>query len=129
MMTNTSMSVFNKYTDPFTKNIVYKKHIIENVFWDDSKGVNLNHGYDEADEVNVYIPKDKNDMSKYVKPKQYNGNGWTLKNGDFIIKGEVAESEVSGIKDLSNYEAFTITMVDDKDFGSENMHHFEIRGK
>lgn len=129
MMTNTSMSVFNKYTAPFTKNIVYKKHIIENVFWDDSKGVNLNHGYDEADEVNVYIPKDKNDMSEYVKPKQYNGNGWTLKNGDFIIKGEVAESEVSGIKDLSSYEAFTITMVDDKDFGSENMHHFEIRGK
>ena len=32
MTTNTSMSVFNKYTDPFTKNIVYKKHIIDNVF-------------------------------------------------------------------------------------------------
>ncbi len=129
MMTNTNMCVFNKHTDSFTKNIVYKKHIIDNVFWDDSKGVNLNHGYDEADNVNVYIPKDKNDMSEYVKPKQYNGIGWTLKNGDFIIKGLVAENEVSGIKDLSAYEVFTITMVDDKDFGSENMHHFEIRGK
>ncbi len=129
MMTNTSMSVFNKYTNSFTKDITYKRHIIDHVFWDDSKGVNLNQGYDEADEVNVYIPKDKNDMSEYVKPKQYTGNGWTLQNGDFIIKGEVAESEVSGIKDLSNYEAFIITMVDDKDFGSNNMHHFEIRGK
>lgn len=129
MMTNTSMSVFNKYTDTFTKDIIYKKHIIENVFWDDSKGVNLNHGYDEADEVNIYIPKNKNDMSEYVKPKQYNGIGWTLKNGDFIIKGVVAENEVSGIKDLSSYETFTITMVDDKDFGSKNMQHFEIRGK
>ena len=129
MMTNTSMSVFNKYTDTFTKEIIYKKHLIENVFWDDSKGVNLNHGYDEADNVNVYIPKNKNDMSKYVKPKQYNGIGWTLKNGDFIIKGVTIENEVSGIKDLSSYEVFTITMVDDKDFGSENMHHFEIRGK
>lgn len=129
MTTNTSISVFNKHTDSFTKDIVYKKHVIDNVFWDDSKGVNLNHGYDEADEVNVYIPKDKNDMSGYVEPKQYVGNGWTLQNGDFIIKGEVAESEVSGIKDLSNYEAFIITMVDDKDFGSNNMHHFEIRGK
>ena len=129
MMTNTNMCVFNKHTDSFTKNIVYKKHIIDNVFWDDSKGVNLSRGYDEADNVNVYIPKNKNDMSEYVKPKQYNGIGWTLKNGDFIIKGLVTETQVSGIKDLSNYEVFTITMVDDKDFGSENMHHFEIRGK
>ena len=129
MMTNTSMSVFNKHTDSFTKDIVYKKHIIENVLWYDSKGVNLNHGYDEADEVNVYIPKDKNDMSEYVKPKQYTGTGWTLQNGDFIVKGLTTENEISGIKDLSSYEAFTITMVDDKDFGSKNMHHFEIRGK
>ena len=68
-------------------------------------------------------------MSGYVEPKQYSGNGWTLQNGDFIVKGLTAENEISGIKDLSSYEAFTITMVDDKDFGSENMHHFEIRGK
>ena len=128
MITNTSMSIFNKYTEPFTKSVVFKKHIIENVFWDDSKGVNLDHGYDKADAVNAYIPKDKNDMSEYVNAKQYNGNGWTLNNGDFIIKGEVAENEVSGIKELSAYEVFTITMVDDKDFGSSNMHHFEIRG-
>ena len=129
MMTNTEMSVFNKYTDSFTKDIVYKKHVINKAFWDDSKGVNLNRGYDNADEVNVFIPKEQNDMSEYVKPKHYNGIGWTLKEGDFIIKGLVTENEVSGIKDLSNYEAFVITMVDDKDFGTEDMHHFEIRGK
>ena len=128
MMTNTKMSVFNKYAEPFTRNIVFKKHLIDNVFWDDSKGVNLDHGYDKADAVNVYIPKDKNDISEYVKPKQYNGNGWTLNNGDFIIKGDVAENEVSGIKELNAHEVFTITMVDDKDFGSSNMQHFEIRG-
>lgn len=129
MMTNTKMSVFNKYQPAFEKNnVVFKKHVIENVFWDDSNGVNLDHGYDKADKVNVYIPKDKNDLSDYANPKQYNGSNWTLNNGDFIIKGEVAENEVSGIKDLKDYEVFTITMVDDKDFGSPNMQHFEIRG-
>lgn len=128
MMTNTKMSVFNKYTEPFTKEVTFKKHVIDDVFWDDSKGVNLNKGYDNADAVNIYIPKDKNDMSEYVNAKKYNGNGWTLNNGDFIIKGEVAEDEVSGIKELITYEVFTITMVDDKDFGSSNMQHFEIRG-
>lgn len=129
MITNTNMSVFNKHTDSFTKQVTYKRHIIDHVFWDNSKGVNLNRGYDNDDKVNVYIPKDENDMSEYVEPKQYNGNGWTLKNGDFIIRGLVAEEQVSGIKDLSAYETFVITMVDDKDFGSENMHHFEIKGK
>lgn len=115
MMTNSKMSVFNRYTDPFTKKVTFKKHIIDKVFWDNA--------------VNVYIPKDVNDLSNYVPPKSYNGSNWTLNNGDLMIKGEATESEVNGVKDLSAYEVFAITMVDDKDFGSSNMHHFEIRGK
>lgn len=130
MKVNTGMSVFNKFTDSKTKDVKFIKHYIRNVFWDDSKGVNLNHGYDNADKVNIYIPKTQNDLSEYKEPKEYakNGLGWTLANGDFIIKGQVEEKEVSGIKELSNYETFTITLVDDKDFGSKNMQHFEIRG-
>ncbi len=129
MMTNTGMSVFNKFTDN-NKNVRFKKHYIENVFWDDSQGINRNTGSEKEDKVNVYIPKNKNDLSKYKKPKEYakTGTGWTLENDDLIIKGKVEETEVKGIKELSKYEVFTITLVDDKDFGSPNMHHFEIRG-
>lgn len=129
MMTNTKMTVFNKYTEPFTKDVSFKKYEIENVFWDDSLGINLNMGYDNADNVNVYIPFDTNDMSSYVEPKKYNGNGWTLQKGDFIIKGSVAENEVSGIKELKQYEVFELTVIDKKDFGSDNMQHFELRGR
>ena len=132
MTTNTSMCVFNKCTDDIARSVIFKKHLIDNVFWDDSKGVNLNLGYDKADDVNVFIPKDSNDMSKYVNPKQYNGsNGWTLKEGDFIVRGNVTEKQVSKLSELSSkYDnVFTITLVDDKDFGSSNMQHFEIRGK
>ena len=131
MTTNTKMCVFNKYTDE-NKNVIFKKHIIEHVFWDDSKAVNLNRGYDNADDVNVFIPKSQNDMSGYVEPKQYEGlNKWTLQIGDFIVKGEVEEKEVSSIKELtSKYDnVFTISLIDDKDFGSSSLHHFEIRGK
>lgn len=132
MTTNTCMSVFNKYTDS-EKNVIFKKHEIENVFWDDSKGVNLNKGYENADDVNVYIPKDKNDMSGYTESKFYIGlnDTWTLRNGDFIVKGQTFENQVSSIKELKEKynDVFTITLVDDKDFGSKNMHHFEIRGK
>lgn len=131
MKTNTNMCVFNKFTDE-NKNIVFKKHLIDHAFWDDSKAVNLNRGYDNADDVNVFIPKDQNNMSSYVDPKQYNSlNKWTLQVGDFIVKGNVKEKEVSGIKELTTkYDnVFTISLVDDKDFGSSSMHHFEIRGK
>ena len=132
MTTNTCMSVFNKYTDS-EKNVIFKKYEIENVFWDDSKGVNLNKGYENADDVNVYIPKDKNDMSGYTESKFYIGlnNTWTLRNGDFIVKGQTFENQVSSIKELKEKynDVFTITLVDDKDFGSKNMQHFEIRGK
>lgn len=132
MTTNTSMSVFNKYTDE-EKNVIFKKHLINNVFWDDSKGINRNLGYENADDVNVFIPKNQNDMSGYVEPKKYKGlnNTWTLENGDFIVKGNVEESSVTSIKELlKKYDnVFTISLVDDKDFGSANMQHFEIRGK
>ena len=132
MTTNTSMSVYNKYTDE-EKNVVFKKHLIDNVFWDDSKGINRNLGYENADDVNIFIPKSQNDMTGYVEPKKYKGlsNTWTLENGDFIVKGNTSESEVLSIRELvQKYNnVFTISLVDDKDFGSENMHHFEIRGK
>lgn len=131
MMTNTSMSVFNRYADA-EKNVIYKRHIIDNVFWDDAKSFNQTIGQDNTDEVNIYIPKNKNDMTHYVKPKQYTGlkSEWTLNEGDFIVRGIIEESEVSKIKDLSKYDdVFTITLVDDKDFGSSNMQHFEIKGK
>lgn len=132
MKTNAKMSVYNKYTDN-EKNVVFKKHLIEEVFWDDSKGININAGYAEADDVNIFIPKTSKNMTGYVEPKKYKGltNTWTLENGDFIVKGNTKEEKVSGIKELAkNYDnVFTVSLVDDKDFGSSSMHHFEIRGK
>ena len=128
MTTNTNMCIFNKYTDTFTKQVTFKKHLIDKVFWVDTKAVNQNDGYDKDNAVAVYIPKDVNDLSEYRKAKKYNGIGWTIQNGDFIIKGDVPETEVSGIKELSQYETFIIKSYSDKDYGSENMHHFEIKG-
>lgn len=128
MMTNTSMSIYNKTTNSTTKKVSYKKHLIEKVFWDDVVGVKLNTGFENADKVNVYIPFDKNDLSKYKLPKQYDGSGWTIQNGDFIVKGNINIDNVEKIKDLDAYEVFVVNSVDIKDFGSDNMQHFEIRG-
>ena len=128
MTTNTNMSIFNKHTDSFTKNVTFKKHLIDKVFWVDTKQVKQNDGYDKDNKVAVYIPKDVNDLSTYINAKNYNGIGWTIQEGDFIIKGDVTETEVTGIKELSKYETFIVKSFSDKDYGSKNMHHFEIKG-
>ena len=128
MTTNTNMSIFNKYTDSKTRQVTFKKHLIDKVFWVDTKQVQRNDGYDKDYKVSVDIPKDTNDLSEYVTHKNYAGTGWTIQNGDFIIKGDVLETEVTGIKELSQYEVFIIKSFSDKDYGSENMHHFEIKG-
>lgn len=129
MTTNSNMTIYNRYVDSFTKKPTFKKHLINNVFWVDSKNVQQNNGYDKNNKVDVYIPKDINDLSSYVPHKNYVGTGWTIQDGDFIIKGDTTENdEVNGIKDLSSYEVFTIKSFSDKDYGSSNMHHFEIKG-
>lgn len=128
MYTNTNMSIFNKYVNPSTKTITFKKHLIDNAFWVDTKNVQQNKGYDKNNRVVVYVPKNKNDLTSYVKTNNYVGTGWTIQDGDFIIRGTVTETEISGVKDLAAYEVFIIKSFSDKDYGSKDMHHFEIKG-
>ena len=128
MMTNTKMSIFNRYVNPTTKDVTFIKHLIDNVFWDDRKEVNQDKGHSKANNVQVFIPKNKNDLSDLVKPSQFDGEkNWTIATGDFIVKGDIDKSSVSKISELE--DVFTITFVDEKDYGSPNMHHFEIKGE
>ena len=132
MFTNGSMTILNRINDPTTKEVYYISKVIENVFWDSVESVSERNGADKSDEVVVYLPTDKNDMTNYVEPKQFNGEiaTWTIKEGDFIIRDIIQSGQrINGIKDLKDYETFTIYFVDNNDFGSSNMQHFKIKGK
>lgn len=131
MFTNGAMTIYNRYTSPMTKNVVYSAHKIDNVFWDSIEAVQENNN--KNDEVVVYLPTDKNDVSNYIEPKQYDGtiNTWTIREGDIIVRNDLSNSKpyIEKIADLKDYEAFTIYFVDYNDFGSDNMQHFKIRGR
>ena len=131
MFTNGAMTIYNKYTSPATKDVVYVAKTIDNVFWDSIEAVNEKN--DKSDEVVVYLPTEKNDMSNYVDPKKYKGDvdTWTIKEGDIIIRGNYVDAlpYIEKIADLKDYETFTIYFIDDNDFGSNNMQHIKIRGK
>lgn len=132
MFTNGKMTIYNRYSSPITKNIIYSAHKIDNVFWDSIEAVQEGNN-NKTDEVVVYLPTDKNDISNYVEPKKYNGsvNTWTIKEGDIIVRDDLENVKpyIDKIADLKDYEAFTIYFVDYNDFGSSNMQHFKIKGK
>ena len=77
------------------------------------------------------MPKAENNQSWEIEPyASYDDNVYTPNEVEVKIFMKRVTFEVR--KSITNdqlKDAFTIVSVDDKDFGSVNMHHFEIRGQ
>lgn len=119
--------------------------ILRGVMLQASKGVNVREsGLEGADAVNLYIPFGVEAVDGTTgAPKTYTGpqafynaadkSGlWTLSvNGDggntFFVKGEfVTDNETVA---LAHDDCYNVTKVDEKDFGSASMQHWEVGGK
>lgn len=136
MKTNADVTIYNKYLDKSTRLDIYKRTVVHDVFWDEKKAYNrLQSGLESADQVLLLIPFDYSSNSEYLSPIEFEKledktSYFTLQIGDRIVKGEI-DFEITGkVSDLDKlYDAFTITSVDTKDFGSPHMRHFEVGGK
>lgn len=119
--------------------------VLESVLLSASKAANVRaSGLEGADAVNLYIPfsvvaKDATTGKKkrYAGPQDFwnaeeKSGLWTLSvNGNggitFFVKGEfVTDNETLA---LSQDGCYTVTKVDEKDFGSVDMRHWEVGGK
>ena len=135
-------------TDPETFEDVTKNYItvIRGVMLQASKGANVRQsGLESADAVNLYIPFSApasgadGAVKRYVGPQEFlastdKSSLWTLStdgNGGntIFIKGEVVEPDktVQQLEMLYD-DVYNVTKVDEKDFGSEEMRHWEIGG-
>ena len=116
------ITIVNKYQDQYK--LTHKK-----AFWSSNDGISiLNTILVKKDGIKVIIFWDQ--LENYVSPEDYEktGNGWTLRNDDYIIKGIV--SSVNSIAEIkSKYECIKIINVANKDYGSLDMQHFEINGE
>ena len=144
-----TVTVYNsvKETDLTTFEEVTRLYVtvLRGVMLQASKGVNVREsGLEGADAVNLYIPFSVEAVDGTTgKPKTYTGpqafynaadkSGlWTLSvNGDggttFFVKGEfVIDNETVA---LSHDDCYNVTKVDEKDFGSADMQHWEVGGK
>lgn len=124
-MFNQELTIINKVYDKKTHQNTYKTSFVHG-FWSSSDGISIS---------GVNLVKNKGFkavilMSEqgYVNPKEYIGEGWTLKNDDYIVKG-IVEEVTTITKVIDSYECMKITNVAIKDYGSEDMYHFEVSGE
>jgi len=109
--------------------------VLRGVFMDAAKASNVRtSGLEGADSVNLFVPFSVDASGKvYADPKAFESASdksglWTLRVGDFFVKGEVDEDMDFQYLNSNYDDVYRITKVDKKDFGSEPMRHWEVGG-
>lgn len=136
MRTNSNITIYNKYFNKSTRLDDYQRTVLKGVFWEDRKATNrLQSGLQDADEVSIIIPFKVSSGKRYLSPREFEkvedkSSCFTFQEGDRIVKGDI-DFEIDGkVSDLDKeYETFTITSVDTKDFGSKHLRHWEVGGR
>ena len=115
MITNASLTHYHKTIDNETRLEKWIRYNYDNVWWFGGKGSSINKGYENANDVDVRIPYDKNNIDIS-----------NLAIGDIIIKGTL-KTDINTQQDLSNYEVYNITSINDNNFGINP--HIHLGGK
>ena len=115
MITNASLTHYHKTLDETTRLEKWIRYNYDNVWFFGGKGSSINKGYENANDVNVRIPYDKNDIDIN-----------NLAIGDIIIKGTL-NTDIEIQQDLKKYEVYNITSINDNNFGVNP--HIHLGGK
>jgi hypothetical protein len=90
---NTTITVFNKFTDPQTKVVRWYKTVVNGAFWKYvGDKIMIGKTVLETNNTICRIRKDIRFLEKYQwlqKPNDEMSNYFTLAKGDILIKGEV----------------------------------------
>ena len=115
MIINASLTHYHKTLDEATRLEKWIRYNYDNVWWFGGKGSSINKGYENANDVNVRIPYDKNDIDIN-----------NLAIGDIIVKGTL-NTDITTQQDLKKYEVYNITSINDNNFGINK--HIHLGGK
>lgn len=125
------ITVINKYYDKTTKTPKYKVSYVKG-FWSYSDGISINGTQlTKSDGLSARILIYDTRNEAYQKPEDFENEQktWTLKPDDYLVKGKV-ENFISTTQLLEDYqEVIKITNIGTKDYGSEDMQHFVIKGE
>ena len=117
MITNSSVTIYHQDgLDVATHFEKWQRFNYDDVWFFGGKGVSINKGYDDANDVEVRLPYSKND--------NLNINNFAI--GDIIVKGHLTQ-DIHSQDDLSNYLVYNIKSINNNNFG--NNQHIHIGGK
>lgn len=115
MITNSNVTIYHLSGLNETHNEVWTRYNYSNVWWFGGKGSKINKGYDMANDLDVRIPYGQNT----------NLNIANFSIGDIVVKGAL-DFDITTQQDLSGYEIYNITSINDNNFG--NNPHIHIGG-
>ena len=117
MLINSSLTIYHKDgLDVATHFEKWTRYNYDKVWFFGGKGASINKGYDNANDVQVRIPYDLNEG--------LNINNFAI--GDIIVKGTL-DIDIETQDDLSGYEIYNITSINNNDFGG--VQHIHLGGK
>ena len=135
MITNSDLTIYNKYIDPSTRSEKYQRSQVKAVAWENRKASNTiaTGGSISVDQARLFIPFQRG--GNYVKAKAWQAlstktNWWTLQEGDVIVKGLVSDEIGTGFTVTAlkaKYDdVLMISSVDTMDSGSPSIQHWQV---
>lgn len=116
MIVNSKLTVYHKGFDKKTRLETWTRYNYDNVWWFGGKGTSTNKGYENANDVQIRIPYKQNQDLSILN----------FEIGDILVQGEL-DLDISKQSDLSSYEIYNITAINNNVFGNET--HIHLSGK
>lgn len=116
MITNSELTLYHKGFDTLTRLETWTRYNYEKIWWFGGKGASTNKGYENANDVQIRIPYNQNENLDI--------NNFAI--GDILVKGRVVV-DITKQSDLSSYQVYNITSINDNTFGTEQ--HIHLSGK
>lgn len=117
MITNSSVTIYHMAgLDVSTHLEKWVRYNYDKVWFFGGEGSRINKGYDNANDVDIRIPYEKNenlDISNFAK-------------GDIIVQGTL-DIDIESQQDLENYLVYNIESKNDNNFGKHP--HIHIGGR
>ena len=111
MICNSSLTIYHKGFNEETRLETWTRYNYDNVWFFGGKGAYVNKGYDNANDVEIRIPYDQNEVSIS-----------NIEIGDILVKGTL-DLNITSQQDLNDYEIYNVTSIKNNTFVSSPQIH------
>ncbi len=133
MIPNAHITIYNKYIDGATRSEKWQRTEVFNCVWQGVSAIARFKEQTPANTILILIPFASGLAYQEPKAWQVDRDGWTLQEGDIVVRGLVTDEITGGftLKNLyaSHQYVAQISSVAAMDEGSPNVQHWELQAK